>query len=60
MRVRAGRGLTTDTNGEFTASIRLYDSLPLTGTCVAGPGCVLAWVIPHGPIATSIPLEFRQ
>lgn len=49
-----------DSSGRFTATVRLYDSLALTGSCVDGPGCVLAWVIQNGPIAASIPLEFRQ
>lgn len=49
-----------DSRGEFNATIRLYDSLAQTGTCVTGPGCVLAWVIQNGPIAASVPLEFRQ
>jgi hypothetical protein len=46
-------------DGTFTTRLRLSNSLLFTGSCVSGPGCVLAWVIPHGPIATSVPLTFE-
>jgi len=49
-----------DANGEFVTTVRLFDSLTFTGTCVTGAGCILAWVIVHGPIAASVPLSFRQ
>jgi hypothetical protein len=47
-----------DPDGTFTVTLRLSGSLTFTGSCVTGPGCVLAWVLNHGPIAASVPLDF--
>lgn len=44
-------------DGTFTATLTLTQSLPLTGSCVGELGCVLAWVIPHGPIGARAPLD---
>jgi len=46
-------------NGTFTASFGPTASLPLTGSCIGEPGCVLAWVILHGPIGVSTPLDLQ-
>lgn len=45
-------------DGTFRVPIRLSDNLIFTGSCVTGPGCVLGWVIPHGPTVTAVPLTF--
>lgn len=45
--------------GTFTASFRPTASLPLTGSCIGEPGCVFAWVILHGPIGASAPLDMQ-
>jgi hypothetical protein len=45
-------------DGTFMATLALAQSLPLTGSCIGEPGCVLAWVIPHGPIGARVPLNF--
>jgi hypothetical protein len=47
-----------DPDGTFTVTLPLSDSLIFTGSCMTGPGCVLAWVLNHGPIAASVPLGF--
>jgi hypothetical protein len=47
-----------EADGTFTMPVQLSASLASTGTCVTGPGCVLAWVLNHGPIAASVPLDF--
>jgi hypothetical protein len=49
-------GLIVDSDGAFTATFTPERSLALTGSCVGEPGCLLAWVIPHGPIGASAPL----
>jgi hypothetical protein len=46
-------------DGTVTASFRPTGSLVFTGSCVGGPGCVVAWVIPHGPIGASAPLAIE-
>jgi hypothetical protein len=45
-------------DGTVTATLTLAQSLAFTGSCVGEPGCVLAWVIPHGPIGARALLEF--
>jgi hypothetical protein len=45
-------------DGTFTVQMPLSDELTLAGSCATGPGCILAWVLDHGPIATSVPLDF--
>ncbi len=52
--------LLVDDGGNFTIDVTLFESLSLTGTCVGPPGCLLAWVLPHGPIASSVPLIFND
>jgi hypothetical protein len=49
-------GLTVESDGTFTATFTPERSLLFTGSCVDEPGCLLAWVIPHGPIGASAPL----
>lgn len=47
-------------DGTFTTPITVFESLALTGSCVGEPGCVIAWIIPHGPIGASAPLQLRS
>jgi hypothetical protein len=42
-------------DGTFAATFPLH-----AGSCPTPPGCVLAWVIPHGPMGASVPLPFRS
>jgi len=50
--------ITVGADGTFTVTMPLSDELTFAGPCATGPGCVLAWVIDHGPIAASVPLDF--
>ena len=55
-----GLSVVADDEGRFTTTFRLSNSLIYTGSCVTGPGCVLGWVIPHGPTLAKVPLTFRE
>jgi hypothetical protein len=46
-------------DGTFTASFRPTESLLFTGSCVGEPGCVVAWVIPNGPMGASARLTME-
>lgn len=46
-------------DGTFTSTIVLRESLMLTGSCREGPGCLVGWVINHGPTVAEVPLTFR-
>ena len=48
-----GAPIIVDEDGEFTITVPVFESLTFAGTCVTGPGCVIAWIIPHGSIAAS-------
>ena len=54
-----GAPITVGADGTFTATFAPAASLPLTGSCVGEPGCLLAWVILHGPIGASAPLDIQ-
>jgi hypothetical protein len=51
---------TVDSDGSFTTTTTLTESLLWTGSCIDGPGCHLGWVIPNGVTLAKVPLEFRR
>ena len=50
--------IAVDADGTFTVQMRLSDELTFAGSCVTGPGCLVAWVLNNGPIAASVLLDF--
>lgn len=49
-------GPMVDASGQFEATVYLWGH----GPCRTGSGCTLAWVLPDGPTAASVPIEFRE
>jgi len=54
-----GFGTVVSGDGTFVVSLTVRDALPFTGSCRVAPGCVIAWVIDHGPTVADVPLTFR-
>lgn len=56
------REFLVDANGRFEADMSLFDNLATAGSCVDNitGGCLLSWVLNHGPAAASVPLEFIE
>lgn len=54
-----GFGTVVSDEGTFVVRMTMRDSLMFTGSCREGPGCMVAWVIGHGPTVAEVPLTFR-
>jgi hypothetical protein len=55
----AGFGDVVSDEGTFVVRMTVRDALIFTGSCREGPGCMVAWVINHGPTVAEVPLTFR-
>jgi hypothetical protein len=53
-----GFGTVVSEEGTFVVSLTVRDA-SFTGSCREGPGCMVAWVINHGPTVAEVPLTFR-
>ncbi len=49
-----------DADGRFTTQHTLSETLMVTDSCTDEPGCVLGWVLHHGPIVAIAELTFED